>query len=154
MRWSWVNFDAGHIVVKRTGGFVPKSHHERTIPISGTCLDVLRRLQDARKSEADAYVFIGEKNGDKLDESYVSKRFKKYVDFAKLSDDLTFHSLRHTFITWGIQAGVPVPVMQTLAGHADISTTMQYVHVAGGDLHDAVMKMNDRREALANGSAA
>lgn len=150
MRWSWVNFSAGHIKVQSIPevNFVPKSHHERTIPISGPCLDVLTRLQNERKSEADGYVFNGEKYGDKLDASYVSKRFKKYVEMAKLSDDLTFHSLRHTFITWGIQAGVPVPVMQRLAGHADISTTMQYVHVAGADLHDAVMRMNTRREGF------
>lgn len=149
MRWSWVNFDARHIVVRRGNGFVPKSHHERTIPISGECLDVLRRLHDERTSEADDYVFKGEK-GDKLDATYVSKRFKRYVELAKLHEGLTFHSLRHTFITWGIQAGVPVPVMQRLAGHADIKTTMQYVHVAGVDLHAAIEKMTERREELAS----
>ncbi|MEX2399849.1 MAG: tyrosine-type recombinase/integrase [Rhodothermales bacterium] len=150
MRWSWINFDAGQIVVRRSDGFIPKSHHERTVPISGACLDVLWTLHEARTSEADDYVFKGEKNGDRLDASYVSKRFKKYVKLAQLSDDLTFHSLRHTFITWMVQRGVPVPVVQKLAGHADISTTMQYVHVAGGDLHDAVSKMNEWRETVAS----
>ena len=105
---------------------------------------------EVRTSEDDGYVLCGTKRGDKLDGAYISKRFKKYVKLAKLSDDLTFHSLRHSFITWGIQAGVPVLVMQKLAGHAAIKTTMAYVHVAGGDLHDAIKKMSGRRERLSS----
>jgi site-specific recombinase XerD len=42
----------------------------------------------------------------------------------------TYHSARHTFATMGIEFGVPVPTMQNLLGHADIQTTMQYVHIA------------------------
>jgi len=50
----------------------------------------------------------------------MSKRFKKYVRLSGLPDDYTFHSLRHTFCTWMMKAGVPVPVVQDLAGHADL----------------------------------
>lgn len=43
---------------------------------------------------------------------------------------LTPHVLRHSCITWLIERGVPVPVVQRFAGHADITTTMRYCSVA------------------------
>jgi integrase len=39
-----------------------------------------------------------------------------------------WHSLRHTFSTYGGNSGVPVPVLQYLLGHASMETTMLYTH--------------------------
>ena len=44
-----------------------------------------------------------------------------------------------------ILARVPVPVVQELAEHADIETTMQYLHVAGADMRQAVLQVRARR---------
>lgn len=43
---------------------------------------------------------------------------------------LTPHVLRHSCIPWLVEPGVPVPVVQRFAGHADIATTMRYGSVA------------------------
>jgi|TARA_R100000501_G_C2586111_1_gene87660 integrase/recombinase XerD len=40
-----------------------------------------------------------------------------------------FHSLRHGYATFSYEQGVPIPDIQMLLGHTDISTTMQYVRV-------------------------
>ena len=71
----------------------------------------------------------------------MSKRFLHYVRLAKLPEGLSFHSLRHTYISWMIMAGVPVPVVQKLAGHADLKTTMGYVHLAPDSLRGAVQRV-------------
>lgn len=137
MRWSWINLTEGLVTVRRGDDFQPKSGHERTIPVRGDALDVLYRLHDERTTEADTYVFRGY-GDERLNATYLSKRFKHYVRLAKLSDDFSFHSLRHTYISWMIMDGVPVPVVQKLAGHADIKTTMGYAHLAPNTLSRAV----------------
>ena len=43
--------------------------------------------------------------------------------------DARLHDLRHTWITRMLERGVPVHIVQVLAGHSKISTTMKYVHV-------------------------
>jgi integrase len=43
------------------------------------------------------------------------------------------HAFRHGWITALIAAGVPVPVVQKMAGHRSIITTMRYCHVSGAD---------------------
>ena len=46
---------------------------------------------------------------------------------------LSIHDLRRTYITRQIQAGVPLPTVQRLAGHADIKTTLAYYNLVSED---------------------
>jgi integrase len=61
-----------------------------------------------------------------------------------LRDDPYFviHCLRHTFCSRLVQRGVPLAVVQKLAGHANITTTMRYVHLADEHLDAAMLKLN------------
>jgi site-specific recombinase XerD len=63
-------------------------------------------------------------------------------DMAGLTD-ITIHSMRHDFCTQLVKKGIDIYTVQRLAGHADIRTTMRYVHAlekkdfeALEDLHD------------------
>lgn len=145
LRWSAVDLDSHLVTVRNTDDFITKSGHERRIPVEGEALDVLQRLHAERDSETDGYVFRGtsrrQGTQDKLNGEYVSKRFLHYVRLAKLPEGLSFHSLRHTYISWMIMQGVPVPVVQKLAGHADIKTTMGYAHLTPDSLRDAVRRV-------------
>jgi integrase len=61
------------------------------------------------------------------------KAFYQALDVAGLGhlrdqpEPITFHDLRHTFGTLAVRA-FPVPHVQAMMGHADIGTTMRYVH--------------------------
>jgi len=120
MRWSWVNFDVRQIRIRSDGDFIPKSKHERTIPVDYDTIQILRRWDERSVDERDDFVFKGVQDGQRPSEDYIGKRFKKYIRLSGLPNDLTFHSLRHTFCTWMIHAGVPVPAVRELAGHADL----------------------------------
>ena len=73
---------------------------------------------------------------------YVDTSFNNLCDMAGLTD-ITIHSMRHDFCTQLVKKGRDIYTIQRLAGHADIRTTMRYVHAlerkdfeALEDLHD------------------
>lgn len=54
--------------------------------------------------------------------------------------DASFHSLRHTFITRAIEAGVPAPIVRALVGHATAAMTDHYTHVGAAVIAEAFEK--------------
>ena len=58
----------------------------------------------------------------------IETAFHTARDNAGLGKDVTFHSLRHTFCTNALEAGLTLQDVKDLAGHASITTTEQYLH--------------------------
>ena len=53
--------------------------------------------------------------------------------------NISMHTLRHTFATRCIERGVPIKALQTILGHANITTTMDtYVHASEDFIADAM----------------
>jgi integrase len=78
-------------------------------------------------TEDDDLVFAGE-TGTYLDSSALRRRYKAALSAAGLRE-LRFHDLRHTFGTRMI-AKADIRRVQEWMGHADIQTTMKYLHYA------------------------
>lgn len=53
-------------------------------------------------------------------------------------EDINIHDLRHTFCTRLIQKKVDSVLVMSLAGHTDIATTLQYIHLSNEDLEEAI----------------
>ena len=53
------------------------------------------------------------------------------------------YSLRHYAITSWLRKGVPVHVVQKMAGHKNLATTQHYVHFLKGDLEEAARRIDD-----------
>jgi integrase len=130
LRWCDVDFGLRLVHVRRsfTYGAVntPKSGRVRSVPLidqAARALDGLSRRE----------LFIGDDDlvfpgtaGGYFDDSAARRRFKAALTAAKLKP-MRFHDLRHTFGTTAVQA-FPLSDVKAYMGHADISTTMIYVH--------------------------
>jgi len=145
LRWSAVDLRNGFIYVKNIADdegaidFSTKTGEERAVPLVGDALEVVRALHDARRSEADGYVFTGAKGGQ-LNGDFLSKRFRVYRKRAGLSSAIHFHSLRHTFASWWVLRGGDLYRLKEVMGHSSIETTMIYAHLRPDALREEAMK--------------
>ncbi|HEX3854971.1 MAG TPA: site-specific integrase, partial [Polyangiaceae bacterium] len=106
----------------------PKSGKVRAVPLAPEVALALRRLAARpRFTSADDLVFVGEA-GSYSDGSALRRRYQSALAQAALRP-LRFHDLRHTFGTRMI-AKADIRRVQEWMGHADIHTTMRYLHYA------------------------
>lgn len=151
LRWCDVDFESRNVFVRfnRVGSGAqkrPKSHRIRSVPLidqAAKALDDLSRRE--HYTGADDLVFT--ERGGPLDEGAMRDGFYAALKQAGLGrmrakdEPITFHDLRHTFGTLGAQAW-SLHDLQAYMGHADIQTTMIYVHhVPKVEAADALSKL-------------
>ena len=154
LRWRDVNFTNKLVHVRRSytgaGEGPPKSGNSRSVPLIDTAaraLDGLSRRD--RFTGPDDRVFCSP-TGGVLDEGQCRDTFYAALKTAGIGRDrgtgklLVFHDLRHTFGTLAVQT-FPLSDVQAYMGHANISTTMIYVH------HTPQHGAADRLEQLISG---
>ncbi|MBK9263089.1 MAG: site-specific integrase [Polyangiaceae bacterium] len=73
----------------------------------------------------------------------LDQAFERVIHRAGL-EGWSIYSLRHYAITSWLRAGIPVHVVQRMAGHVHLSTTQRYVHFLKADLEDAARKIAAR----------
>lgn len=132
LRWGDVDFAGSLIRVRQSysAGVVttPKSGKVRSVPLAPEVAGVLARLgQRPRWTGDEDLVFVGELGGF-LDGSALRRRYVKALAAAGLRP-LRFHDLRHTFGTRMIAQADILRVKEWM-GHADVQTTMRYLHYA------------------------
>jgi integrase/recombinase XerD len=123
-----VSFDMG--VVRVFG----KGSKERLVPLGDEAVDWLQRyLKEGRptilRKRASDYVFVTGR-GTPMTRQAFWHLIKKRAASTLPGKTLSPHTLRHAFATHLLNHGADLRVVQLLLGHADISTTQIYTHVA------------------------
>ena len=132
LRWRDVDF-AGSAVRVRTSYAAgqlttPKSGKVRSVPMAPDVGEALARLGQREHWVGDDDLVFPGAAGDYLDGSALRRRYATALNRAGLRP-LRFHDLRHTFGTRMI-AKADIRRVQEWMGHADVQTTMRYLHFA------------------------
>jgi integrase/recombinase XerD len=110
-----------------------KGGKQRMIPLGEVALENLQDyLQNGRsklqKERVCADLFLNHR-GTRISRQGFWKNLKQYALKAGISQNIYPHMLRHSFATHLLENGADLRSVQTLLGHADISTTQIYTHV-------------------------
>jgi integrase len=126
LAWSNVDLKNGIIMVQDT-----KNSESRPIFITDPIRQIIGELNPGEPDE----LLFKSKTGNPV--QWLSKSFAATVHELKLNEGVsdprervTFHTLRHTYASWAVMAGVPLYVVGKALGHRTLVMTARYSHLA------------------------
>jgi integrase/recombinase XerD len=119
------DIDASRMVVTVRHG---KGAKDRQVPLSARLLSALRRWWSTHRHPR--WLFPGKTPARPLSDGMVQRIAGRVVKRAGLRKKATLHTLRHSYATHLLEAGVDVVTLQKLLGHSDLSTTARYLHLS------------------------
>jgi integrase/recombinase XerD len=104
-----------------------KGKKDRLVPLPAALLQLLRDYWKQRRPRD--WLFPGRHRGKPLNIGSVQRLFRRLVLACGLTKKASLHTLRHSYATHLLEAGVDLPTLQKLLGHNQLSTTLRYTHV-------------------------
>ena len=130
-----------------------KGNKQRIVPLGDCALvALLAYLEDGRPAlianargatRRNRYVFLNYRGG-RLSRQGWFQRLREHATAAGITRDISPHKLRHSFATHLIEGGADLRAVQTLLGHADISTTQVYTHLSQAHVRHAYDRHHPR----------
>ena len=119
-----------------------KRSKDRYIPMPEKTYLMLRHYWAMRRP-IRPYVFINPGTQDIYTYESIERAFRQARDAAKLNSEYTFHTLRHSYATSLIDAGIDIRMLQIYMGHKSLKTTMLYLHMTENLSHRSREIVND-----------
>jgi len=113
-----------------------KGRKDRKVMLSPGLLNLLRDYW--REARPEGWLFPGKPRINAISSRQLNRAFTSARNMAGISKPATLHTLRHSFATHLLEANTDVRVIQVLLGHAKLTTTAQYTHVATKTIRDTV----------------
>lgn len=140
LRWKDIDTDRG--VINYRDAKKAGSTKSRTVPMTTRVKDLFELMTPGEKQE----IIFPDKKGNV--QRKISHSFYRCVNDLKLNEDVTdprekivFHSLRHSYASRLVMAGVGLYLVQKLLGHSNSSVTERYSHLSNDSLAEAVLQM-------------
>lgn len=142
-----LNLEQAHI----KNGFIRcfgKGGKERIVPMGDIAARFLeeylsRGRNKLTRSHSTKALFVNQ-HGKRLTRQGFWKIIKKYAHKARITKEITPHTLRHSFATHLLENGADIRSVQEMLGHADISTTQIYTHLTRNKLKEMYNRSHPR----------
>jgi integrase/recombinase XerD len=127
---------------------IGKGNKERRVPMGEPARDRLHRYLSGPRPAwtgkvATPAAFVSQR-GTRLTREAVWRLVRRWSKAAGVSGRVTPHTFRHSFATHLLEGGADLRVVQTLLGHASISTTQLYTHLTGERLREVYTRAHPR----------
>jgi len=127
---------------------IGKGNRERRVPMGDEARERLHRYLGGPREEwttgrPTPAVFVNQRGGRLARES-VYRLVRRWAEAVGLQARVTPHTFRHSFATHLLEGGADLRVVQTLLGHASISTTQLYTHLTGERLREVYAQAHPR----------
>lgn len=139
LTWADINEARGEITIRD-----PKAGKNRKAYMTPEVKAMFEALVHAEPSEL---VFKDKRHGGKIKE--ISHAFRLAIDELKLNDGIkdprqkvVFHTCRHTFASWLVEAGADPFTVMTLMGHHSLAMVTRYTHLDESGLQEAVKRFS------------
>lgn len=123
-----------------------KGKKERFTPIGEEAIKTIRRYLNASRNKrpADKKAIFLNRRGGRLTDRSVRRIMDRYIKKTSLKEEISPHTLRHSFATHLLNRGADLRAVQELLGHANLSTTQIYTHVTTEKLKSTYQKAHPR----------
>jgi integrase len=136
LTWSRVDMAAARLWVP---GRQQKGKRTLGIPISAEAMRVLKKLRKLNPEGDHVFQWQGRPIDDLNGKSYQDALQRAGIGGAN------WHTLRHTFASWAVQAGVTLQELMDLGGWRDIRSVLVYAHLAPDHLAQAASKISTKK---------
>ena len=159
LKWEDINFEEGYLEVKRTLSRLKEEGHRiettpktktslRRVPLTAEAIRILQNQKKKRKKiknccfQCRDYVFVTN-TGHYVAASRLNEVLNTTCNKLDIPH-MSMHSLRHTFATRCIEAGMKPKALQKILGHSNIQTTMDlYVHATEEEIMKEIQKLTN-----------
>lgn len=128
-RLKVANIDVSRMMIRIEQG---KGEKDRYTILSPRLLTELRSYAEAYHPQT--WLFPNSVSKGQLSRATPALIFRRAKKKAGITKDVTFHSLRHSFATHLLEAGMDLRTIQILMGHSSIISTAKYIHVTRKNL--------------------
>ena len=110
---------------------IGKGNKERYTILPDIVIKLLRNYYKSKNmKEKNGYLFKGTKGNEHISADTIENYFTTYANDLGIDENISYHTLRHSFSTYYLMNGGDAFILKDLLGHTSISTTSIYIHLA------------------------